>query len=188
MKEEFINKLQNDEKLLFYSTATINKTSRQVKRFLLDGAVLAIFGYLIIFAIKSQRHIGIEGIVIISILIIITCCLIYGMMYNIFFKCKNKNNEYFVTNKRIARYNLQSGLRIEDISSIEHIGILREKDNYGDIMFNFHGSNLIEQIKKGIEFEGVENPRKVVEMICDLNKNIQVYDDTPTIMGKKLTR
>ena len=62
----------------------------------------------------------------------LTICLIYGLIYNTFIKYKNKNNEYFVTNKRIAIYNSKSGFRIENICDIEHIGIVREKNNYGE--------------------------------------------------------
>ena len=114
--------------------------------------------------------------------------MFYGLIYNIFLKYKNKNNEYFVTNKRIAIYNLKNGLRIENISDIEHIDITREKNNYGDLMFNFYANNLIEQMKSGMVFGGVENPREIVEIICSINSNIHIYDDKPVIMGKKLGR
>ena len=53
-------------------------------------------------------------------------------------------------------------------------------------MFNFYSNNLIEQMKNGMSFKGVENPREIVAVICDINKNINIYDDRPTIMGKKI--
>ena len=41
-------------------------------------------------------------------------------------------------------------------------------------------------MKNGIGFEGVENPRKIVTIIRNINNNIHIYDDKPVIMGKSL--
>ena len=84
------------------------------------------------------------------------------------------------------QWNLKNGLRIENISDIEHIGIAREKNNYGDISFNFYANNLIEQMKNGMSFEGIKNPREIVTTICDINNKILTYDDRPTVLGKKI--
>ncbi len=186
MKNEFINKLEENEKILFYGVSNVSKTSKQYGRFLLGFAVLLLFWILIIIGIKSGEILNFEILIIFLTLGILTICLIYGLVYNIFLKYKKKNNEYFITNKRIALYNSKNGFRIENISDIEHIGIAREKNNYGDISFNFYANNLIEQIKNGMSFEGVENPRKLVALISDINNRIHIYDDRPIVMGKKL--
>lgn len=179
MKNEFINKLEENEKILFYGVSNVSKTSKQYGRFLLGFAILLLFWILIIIGIKSGEILNFEILIIFLTLSILTICLIYGLVYNIFLKYKKKNNEYFITNKRIALYNSKNGFRIENISDIEHIGIAREKNNYGDISFNFYANNLIEQIKNGMSFEGVENPRKIVALISDINNKIHIYDDRP---------
>ena len=121
-----------------------------------------------------------------SVLFILTIGLIYGIIHNTFLKHKNTNNEYFITNKRIAVYIPQKGFKIKNISDIEHIGISREKNEYGDITFNFYSNDIVQQLKNNISFEGVKDPRQIVEKICELNNKIHVYDDRPTIMGEKL--
>lgn len=186
MCSEFINKLEKNEKILFHEFSDISKTSKQYCRFLLVFVVLLLFWILIIKGIKSESILNFKILVIFITLCILTICLFYGLIYNVFLKHKNKNNEYFVTNKRIAIYNIKNGLRIENISNIEHIGIAREKNNYGDISFNFYCNNLIEQIKSGMIFEGIKNPRKIVATICEINNKIPVYDDSPTVMGKTI--
>lgn len=41
-------------------------------------------------------------------------------------------------------------------------------------------------MKNGMSLEGVENPRKIVALISDINNRIHIYDDRPIVMGKKL--
>ena len=36
-----------------------------------------------------------------------------------------------------------------------------------------------------MSFEGIENPRKIVALISDINKKIHIYDDKIVVMGKK---
>lgn len=186
MKNEFIKILKNDEEILFYGIADVSKTSKQCGRFLLGLAILVMFWILVLIGIKSDELLDFYNLIIFLTLSLLTIGLIYGLVYNIFLKYKRNKNEYFVTNKRIALYNSKCELRIENICDIEHIGIAREKNNYGDITFNFYANNLIDQMKNGMSFEGVENPRKIAELISDINKNIHIYDDRPTIMGKKI--
>lgn len=185
MKNEFLNKLEENEKILFYGVSNVSKTSKQYGRFLLGFAILLLFWISFIIAIKNEKILNFKILINFLTLSILTICLIFGGIYNIFIKYKKKNNEYFVTNKRIALYNSKNGFRIEYISDIEHVGIAREKNNYGDVSFNFYANNLIEQMKNGMSFEGVENPRKIVALISDINNKIQVYDDRPIAMGKK---
>lgn len=40
-------------------------------------------------------------------------------------------------------------------------------------------------MKDAMTFEGVENPRKIVTLICEVNNRIHIYDGRPTVMGKK---
>lgn len=186
MKNEFINKLDENEEILFYSVSSVDKTSKQYGRLLLGFITLLLFWILIIIGIKSEKILNFEILIVFLTLIILTICLIYGLVYNMFLKYKNKNNEYFITNKRIASYNSKKGLRIENISDIEYIGIVREKNNYGDIIFSFYANNLIEQMKNNMSFEGVENPRKIVDLIRNINNKINIYDDRPRVIGKRI--
>ena len=185
MCNEFINKLEKDEKILFHEFSDISKTSKQYCRFSLGFVVLLLFWILAINGVKNEGILKFKNLVIFVTLCILTIYLFYVLIYNVFLKYKKKNNEYFVTNKRIALYNPKNGLRIENISNIEHIGIVREKNNSGDISFNFYANNLIEQMKNGMSFEGVKNPRGIVTTICEINNKIHIYDDRPTVMGEK---
>lgn len=186
MKNEFIKKLDDNEQILFYGIRDVSKTSKQYGRFLLIFIILLLFWILTIISIKRDKILDFKTLMIVLVLSILTICLIYGLIYNIFLKYKKENNEYFVTNKRIAIYSIKNGFRIEDISNIEYIKIIREKNNYGDIFFNFYANSFIDKIKNKMNFEGVENPRKIVALISDLNKKVHIYDDRPIVMGKKL--
>ena len=108
MNNEFINKLENDEKILFHEFSDVSKTSKQYGRFLLAFIVLLLFWALTIIGIQSNGILNFKILVIFLTLCILTICLFYGLIYNVFLKYKNKNNEYFVTNKRIAIYNLKN--------------------------------------------------------------------------------
>lgn len=185
MKNEFVNNLEENEKLIFYGTSDVSKTSKQYGRFILGFAILSLFWILALITIKSDEILTFRVILIFLVLSILTLGYILGIVYNICLKYKTKNNEYFVTNQRIAIYNPKNGFRIENISNIEHIGIAREKHNYGDISFTFYANSLIEQMKSGMSFEGVENPRKIVAIIIEINNKIHVYDDKIIITDQK---
>lgn len=186
MYDDFVRKLQTDEKILFYGKSDVTKTSKQVGRFLLGFIVLSFFWILFIVGLRNKNFLNFDILIIFITLLVITFCLLYGLIYNIFLKYKKINNEYFVTNRRIGMYNSKYGFRIENISNIEHIGIVREKYGYGDLMFNFYADNLVKQMKSGMSFEGIENPRKIVEMLNNLNKNIHIYDDKIEVIGKNI--
>jgi hypothetical protein len=189
MKNEFLKKLEKDEKLLFYGVSDVSKTSKQFGRILLLMIVLIIFWIVFILGLKedNQNFFNVLGnITMVMVFIFLTLCLLYGFVYNVFLKYKNKGNEYFVTSKRIALYDSKNGFMIRNIFDIEHIGIVREKNNYGDITFHFRSNSVLEQLKNNFIFEGIENPRTIVKIITDINKNVHVYDDKPTIMGKKI--
>lgn len=99
MEEEFITKLDKDERILFHGFSDVSKTSKQYFRFLLALLVLLLFFILNIIVIKIFGA-TIEIVISFIILCILTISLLYGLIYNIFLKHVNKNNEYFVTNKK----------------------------------------------------------------------------------------
>ena len=76
---------------------------------------------------------------------------------------------------------------IRDIKDIEYLGIIRVKNNYGDMVFNFKSDKLIEQIRNSISFNGIENPNNVASIIKKINPSIDFYDDKPTFMGNKIS-
>lgn len=185
MNNEFIEKMEEDEKLLYHGKANVNETSMQLFRFILVFVVLAGFWLLVNLGMKNEGGLTLKGVVMYVFLSIITLAIIYAFIHNTLLKHAKNNNEYFVTNKRVAVYNPKNGLKEGYIENIEHLGINREKSNYGNIVLNFKGSNLLEQIKSSITFDGIENPRRITQIIIDINENIHVYDDRPTVMGKK---
>lgn len=187
MKDEILKKLKEDEELLFYGVSDVSKTSKQNGRFLLAIVILIIFW--ICFIVVVRRQIRWDDRILASLLalIILTILVFYGIIYNNFLKNKNVNSEYFVTNQRIIVYNASVGFSIGNIFDISNISISREKNNYGDVLFIlFRNSSNGEKSSNKICFEGVENPRKIVDIICNINSNIRIFDDRPTIMGKKI--
>lgn len=189
MENEFIKKLDKDEKILVHKFANVDKTSKQYGRLLLGFIAILLFGILTVLGTKSSRVFSpfdFRIFIAFVVLVILAGCLFYGFLYNTFLKYKNKNNEYFVTNKRIALYNPKYGFRMENISDISEIGIFRVKNNYGDISFNFYsGTNFSVKPISEMVFEGVENPNDLATIICNINKTISVYNDRDHIMKKK---
>lgn len=186
MKNEITKLLENDEKLLFYGKAHVSKTDKQYGRIILISVILMLFWKVILIGIKNGNIDVIGSIAMVFILILLTLGILYGLIYNMFLKYKNKYNEYAVTSKRVVLYTIKDGFRFENISDIEHIGIGREKNNYCDITFNFKADTLLNLIKNTMCFEGIENPREVVNQISEINSNIHIYDDIPTKNGEKI--
>lgn len=184
MNEEFKKCLENEEKVLYVSKAYVNKVAKQPLRMLLGILVLGIFWALILNVKKAEFDM--EYLFIFSVLILLTVIFIYSAIYNICLKYKNKANEYLVTDKKVAVYNKKRGLVSRKISEIERIGITNEKGKYGNLIFNFTSDSLLESVKSSIAFEGVENPRNIIESIIIENNTISVYDDKPKIMGRKI--
>lgn len=113
-----------------------------------------------------------------------------------FSKNKYKNEVYFITNKRIIKYDYQNKLIYKNISDIEQIQISREKNGYGDLVFEFItkddivvlnsernlkelASNLKTMIKATIGFSGIENARNAVKIITNINPRITITYDKP---------
>lgn len=186
MKDGFLRELEEDEILLYNGRANVDKTSNQLFRFLLSFSVVICFITLSLVLAVNTGILSLNIVILFIILIILACSLIYGFIYNICLKYKNRDNKYYVTNKRIAVYSPKNGIRVGKISDLEHIGIVREKNNYGDIIFTFRGNSLFEQVKNNISFEGAENPRVITGIVSDNNKGIHIYDDRPTIFGHKI--
>lgn len=185
MDKEFLKNLDGDEELLYSGFACVTKTDKQILNFVMGIVLLIIFWLLFFMGLRNSHGLKFELIVMLIVLVIISISFLYGFFYNICLKYRSKNNQYFVTNKRIAVNNPKIGIRIEDISSIERIGIIRERDNYGDMVFNFYSENILNSMRNSMSFEGVEYPRRVLEIIKGINSNIYVYDDKPKgVMSK----
>ena len=84
MKDEFINKLDADERILFYGSSDVSKTSKQYSRFLLGFIVLLLFWILIIMIIQSEGMLDFKIFAIFLVLCLLTICLVYGLIYNVF--------------------------------------------------------------------------------------------------------
>lgn len=170
MKEELLTHLMEGEELLFYGKSDVSKTAKQYGRFLIFIVVLSITWFLTLyFEAKS--------LILYLFLIFMTGFILYGLIYNTFLKYKSKNNEYFVTNKRVILYNPKKGFRGESIGNILGMQLVRVKGDYGDITFNFIGNTILEAMQNGMMFEGVKNPQEIVDAIRELNDNINYTND-----------
>ena len=137
MDEKIFNILENNETILYESIANVRKTNNQTFRFIIAVGTLIIFWGLFIIGVKNDYINFLNIIIFIITLIIISLGLLYGILYNLIIRYTHKNNKYFVTNERIISYNPKKGFKAKIISDIEHLGITREKDNYGDLTFSF---------------------------------------------------
>lgn len=187
------NLLIDDEKIIYQNKAHTTKTDKQIWRILLMFFVIGLFWFLLYIEKDSTNNLTIAFIVI----LILTLFILYGVIYNFILDIKDKNNEYFVSNKRIFVYNKKNGFSFNYIDKITVISIAREKDIYGDLKFHFDLSlnnpiSSIDNMLKNkdnvriITFTGCENPRHLVYLISKMKNNIHIYDDHITIMGKKI--
>ena len=182
--------LEKEEKIIYELRANINKTSKQILRWIFLFIILNIFGY-IIYRFKEEIP-----IFIVLGYLIITIFSIYGLIYIIFIYPKNKNNKYILTNKRVITISNSTNVSFCYIDDISMAEICREKNNYGDLIFHKINSNsdltrilknkfFIKNDNSHIDFLGIENPRKVLDTILSMNNDIYVFDDhIKTIFNK----
>ena len=185
MKNEFLKQLDNDEELIFYGYMKPGKSSNQLGRFIIGFLAIVLFWIIIIYCVKNNA-INITIIMIIVTLSVISILMIYSLIYNLILKYKHENKEYFVSNKKVAIYNKKIGFIVKNISDIERISVMREKDGYGDLGFISNVNDMINSLKNGLEFLGVENPYDIANKIKEINNNIYIYNDKPTIMEKEI--
>lgn len=65
----------------------------------------------------------------------------------------------------------------KNIADISYVGVSREKNNFGNMMFTFKEDNISESIKGCIEFWGIESPRAIVKEILKIVPSITTYDE-----------
>lgn len=175
MEENLIN-LESDEKVLLKEQSNPTMVDKQYSRMILIGIILIIFWILSIISYKSEVNTATVGAIV--TLFILTIAILYAFIYNTFLIKKRKNEVYYVTNKKIAVVSLNTTLE-KNISDIEHIGISNEKNDYGNLTFNFNANSIYESVIKSMSFIGVHEPRKIVQTITQINDKIHVYDDKP---------
>lgn len=178
--------LEQDEQILYESSTHVDKTDMQLGKIFIFLLVMIFFWIIAILA----------NTLVFLVVIIFIICLIYAFIYNVFSKNKYKNEVYFITNKRIIKYDYQNKLIYKNISDIEQIQISREKNGYGDLVFEFItkddivvlnsernlkelASNLKTMIKATIGFSGIENARNAVKIITNINPRITITYDKP---------
>ena len=185
-----INKiLEENEEVIYKSKANPDKTSMQLFRFVMLALVLAVFYYGFFFT-DAVRNAGWPlGV---AVLLILTGFTIYGLLDAILLKHRRKNEKYYITNKRVILIDRgKHKVEFNNIADIEFIQIGREKGEYGDIIFAFDIDLTNEDVQsvvvaiyqliaKKIAFSGVQNPRKVAEIIKTYHPNpdlVHVVDD-----------
>ena len=175
--------LLDGEKIIYeFDGSNVKKTNKQYGRIFF--ALLVIVSFWFGAFVVLRQSININTIIIILILLLITISLLYGIIYNMFIYNKSKDEKYFITNMRIILIK-DDEIKFGFINDIERIGILREKNNYSDILFVFSDSDLIKQSKNSICFKGIYNCMNVVDDILKNNNKIHLFDDAPTgIFGR----
>ena len=196
VKKKFEGMLEEDEKILISSKSNVSKTDMQLGRIFLMALFLLCTIYGLFYAYK---HGGGFDIIIAATVILFVILIIYAFFYNTVLKYKHKDEFYFVTNKRFVKYSEKTGFNFRYIKDIEHIGIVREKNNYADLDFSFVSmkelnklndskniSNLANIIilmkdasKTNMSFSGVEDPEYIVSVITGIKSDIHIYDDKP---------
>ncbi len=196
VKKKFEGMLEEDEKILISSKSNVSKTDMQLGRIFLMALFLLCTIYGLFYAYK---HGGDFDIIIAAVVILFIVLILYAFLYNTVLKYKHKDEFYFVTNKRFVKYSEKTGFNFRYIKDIEHIGIVREKNNYADLDFSFVSmkelnklndskniSNLANIIilmkdasKTNMSFSGVEDPEYIVSVITGIKSDIHIYDDKP---------
>lgn len=188
MKNEF--KLLEGEKIIYEGDCSnVKKTNRHVGRAMLGIAFLLYLDYLML-----TTTIDFPSIIITLVLILMTICLLYGIIYNLFIYNRTNDEKYFITDKRIILIK-KGKVKYGFLDNLSRIGITGEKNNYSDMTFIFKNENLeeyvengigfnikdlLEQFKSVILFKAVYKPRVIVEELLKINNEIQLYDDKPT--------
>lgn len=176
MENNLIN-LENDEKILAEGQSNPNLVDKQYSRMILIGIVLVI---LWIVSIINYTDVEVEkrtpGFIVITFLM--TIAAVYAFIHSTILIKKRENEVYYVTNKRIFIVK-ENTISEKNILDIEHIGISKEKNEYGNIVFSFYGNSLYESTIKTMSFIGIHYPRKIVQTITEINNKIHVYDDKP---------
>lgn len=168
IKEQFVNSMESDEQLLYYNTSSINKGSSIIVKYLLKFFALFIV-FLLIILVSSNSVIR---LVLILLLGIFTVILVLNFYKAFTSNEKIINNEYFITNKRVALFSSKTGFRAESIFNIRFLGVIKKKNNYGDLVINFNGKNFTEISRSAMRFDYIESPYKVSEVIFGVNPNI----------------
>ncbi len=168
IKEQFINSMESDEQLLYYNVASINKGSSILGKYLAKFLTLLIVFLLIILASSNS----VLRLILIFLLGIFTVILIFRFYKNFNSNEKIINNEYFITNKRVALFSSKTGFRAESIFNIKFLGVIKKKNNYGDLVINFNGKNFSEISRSAMKFDYIESLYKVAEVIFGVNPNI----------------
>ena len=186
--------LEKEEKIIYELKANINKTNKQILRWIFLFIILIIFGYIIYRFKETIPFAFVLGYVIITIF------SIYGLIYIIFIYSKNKNNKYILTTKRVIAIDHSANVSFCYINDISFAQICKEKNNYGDLILHKINSNynptkilksklFMQNDSSHIDFLGIENPRKVLDNILSINNNIYVFDDhIKTIFNKNQTK
>ena len=175
MGNNLIN-LENNEKILAEGQSNPNMVDKQYSRMILMGIVLVIIWIVLIISYKEKPNMETTGFIVITFLI--TIAVVYAFIYSAILIKKRENEVYYVTNKRIFIVKGNTTLE-KNILDIEHIGISKEKNEYGNIVFSFYGNSLYESTIKTMSFVGIHYPRKIVQTITEINNKIHVYDDKP---------
>lgn len=178
MKNEF--ELLDGEKIIYEGDCSnVKKTNKQYGRTIFTVLTIVAFWFIVFIAL--EQSINFSTILILLVLILITLCLIYAVIYNLFIKNKKNDEKYIITDKRIIL--VKNGIiKNNFVNNIERIGILREKNNYSDLLFVFKDEDLMHQLKNNISFKGVYNSRIIVKELLKINNKFHIYDDKPTGM------
>lgn len=170
--------LENGEKIIYKSKCNYKKIS---SNFLFNGilflAIICLHVGMIIFALNKYQNLG--EIIIVILLISILCVtfeLIFGyaLIYGIFLAKKDYKDSYYCMTDRRAMVYEKNKLIFVYLQIMSDIFVTKEKDGYGNVVFNVdnfdYESGIVTKLSNsnneelGLTFVAIEKPTQLCEL------------------------
>lgn len=192
---DFKSILNSDEVILYQGKSNVSNISKNIMGELFIIFVTIIFD-IVLFVFPSKLLLGLIAVGIFQILCV-------WSIFNTLFLKKGKviDNLYCITNIRAIKYDLKSGiLYFGYLANYSNNYVINEKNGYGDLVLKisgnhdkleFDGVDLITFSKNVtsinrhpkldnmpfINFEGIENPRAVLDIVNNAKSKLQNIDN-----------
>lgn len=167
--------LYNDEEIIFKGKANVEKVDKKIKEYFIFLVVLITSLVAMFYIFVHNKNFNV--ILITNILIGMLVVIIWSIFHNYSLMKKNKGAQYLITDRRIIVKYMNCDAIEKNIADISYVGVSREKNNFGNMMFTFKEDNISESIKGSIEFWGIESPRAIVKEILKIVPSITTYDE-----------
>lgn len=195
---DFQSKLLAGEKILYEGKPVPGKGEKNISGFIFLICLSLVFQVIMILSVVTKTGDGAEGVDLSFIIIFLTITLflglgIYGLVYNLFLKKKKVQDDFYcLTNMRAMKYESNKDkLVFGYLENYDEIHCDNVKDNYGDLYMSINmeknssgdAAQTLLNLKDAmmnpnpenmsfLNFESIENPRKVMKIAKEARKEI----------------